>query len=126
MKTFSLIEIGAVKGKQKFYKLIKDGFCEFDNFESTALINYNSEIKRMYSLMNKVAELQSLPLTMFRDITPKKENVKEYEIKTKHLRVYLFHENNTGKIVAVGGFKNTQKGDIKHFREIKKTYLKLK
>lgn len=123
MKEFSLIVIDAVKGKQKFYKLVKDGVCQFDEFESKARINYDSEMTKVFAIMDKVADLQSLPNKMFRDITPGKEQNKEYEIKTKHLRVYLFHEKLTGKVISVGGYKTTQQSDIKHFREIKKEYF---
>jgi len=42
--------------------------------------------------MHEIADLKTLPQNKFRDITPPKDNTKEYEIKTKHLRVYRFHE----------------------------------
>jgi len=45
--------------------------------------------------------------------------LKEYEIKTHHLRVYAIHEAGTGKIIICGGYKNTQKNNIRHFREVK-------
>ncbi|NLO02338.1 MAG: hypothetical protein GX126_08490 [Bacteroidales bacterium] len=76
--------------------------------------------------MHEIAELKSLPKNKFRDITPKKDNIKEYEIKTKHLRVYLFHEKNTGRVIVCGGKKGTPQSNIKHFRNIKKEYLKQK
>jgi len=61
--------------------------------------------------------------TKFRDITPKNASNKEYEIKTHHLRVYLFHDKNIGRVIVCGGKKGTQKADIKHFRNIKKEYF---
>lgn len=68
--------------------------------------------------MNLIAELKTLPKTKFRDITPANESVKEYEFKSAHLRVYVFHIEHTGKIVAYGGFKNAQKKDIVKFRSL--------
>lgn len=73
--------------------------------------------------MDLVANLQSLPETKFKDITPAKETVKEYEFKSKNLRAYAFHIKKTGKIVAYWGFKNSQKKDIVKFQSIKKQYL---
>lgn len=72
--------------------------------------------------MDYVARLQSLSSTQFKEITPKKEQVKEYEFKSGKLRVYLF-KTLDGKIIVSGGFKNTQKQDIEHFRQIKQMYL---
>ncbi len=70
-----------------------------------------------------MADLKTIPVTKFRDITPKKDNIKEYEIKTHHLRVYIFHEKIKGRIIVCCGKKGTQKEDIKHFRRIKKEYF---
>jgi hypothetical protein len=60
MSNFALKEIKDVKGKQKFYKLLKDNVCEFDIFESEASLNYDSEVNRIYALMNKAARLETL------------------------------------------------------------------
>ena len=46
-----------------------------------------------------------MPETIFKDITPRIENNKEYEFKTDNLRVYLFHEKNTRHIIGCGGKK---------------------
>lgn len=73
-----------------------------------------------------IADCKSLPQTKFKDITPKNGKNKEYEIKTHHLRVYLFHEKNTGRVIVCGGKKGSQNSDIKHFRKIKKEYFKQK
>ena len=70
-----------------------------------------------------VANLKMLPKEKMRDLTPKNEFVKEYEIKTKHLRIYFIHQKQKGKIIILGGFKNMQPKDIERFRVIKKQYL---
>ncbi|MCX6146165.1 MAG: hypothetical protein NTW25_02810 [Candidatus Kapabacteria bacterium] len=123
MIKFTLIEIEAIKGKQKFFKLFKNEKCDFDTFEKDVRINFNSEMNKIYALMDRVANLESLPQSMFKDITPFKDKTKEYEIKTHHLRVYLIQEAKTGKIIVTGGYKNSQKIDINHFRELKRQYL---
>ncbi len=124
MHTFALEKIKSVKGKQSFFKLIKHNKCYFDDFEADIKQtgNYQSELISLYVFMEYLAEGQSLPKTKFRDITPKKEVVKEYELKTKHLRLYLIKQQN-GKVVVLGGQKNEQKKDLHQFRAIKKQFL---
>jgi hypothetical protein len=126
MPIFALKPIESIKGKQKFYKLFKDDQCEFDKFckELGKDNTYKSELNTLYSYMNYISNLASLPNTKFKPISKgKNEQFREYELKSKNLRIYLFHEENTGKIVVFGGTKNTQESDIKHFRKIKEEYI---
>jgi len=126
MSKFSLISIDAIKGKIKFFKLVKDGKCEFDEFETEARKNFSNELFKIFAYMDRVSNLMSMSSDKFRDITQKREKVKEYEFKTRHLRVYVIKEEQSGNIIICGGYKNTQERDIKHFRELKKEYLKSK
>ena len=64
----------------------------------------------------------TLPKTKFRDVTPKGEKIKEYEFKSKHLRIYAIQKTN-GKIVILGGYKNNQDKDFLRFRSLKKQLL---
>jgi hypothetical protein len=71
-----------------------------------------------------VANNKLLPKTRFRDITlSKKEMIKEYEFKSRNLRVYAI-KSPGGKIILLGGYKSNQKKDIKKFRNIKAEYIK--
>ena len=128
MYTFALHEITEIKGKLKFFKLLVNGSCEFEEFEKEIINQGNliTELTTLITRMHEIADLKTLPKNKFRDITLKNDNIKEYEIKTKHLRVYLFHEKNTGRVIVCGGKKGTQQSEIKHFRNIKKEYLKQK
>jgi len=125
MSIFALRKIEAVKGKQQFYELLVDGVSNYKQFSDSIKDNsqYCSEMRTILAYMNFVAELKMLPKTKFRDITPAKDNVKEYEFKSDHLRVYAFHIEKTGKVVALWGFKNNQDEDIKKFRSIKKRFI---
>lgn len=125
MHTFALKKIEAVVGKQQFFELVIDSESQYKKFSEEIENNpqYFSEHKTILAYMNLVANLNMLPKTKFRDITPAKEKVKEYEFKSDHLRVYTFHLEKTGKIVAYWGYKNTQEGDIKKFRSIKHRFL---
>jgi hypothetical protein len=88
--------------------------------------NLLSELRTIETRLHELSDCKSLPVKKFRDITPKNANNKEYEIKTHHLRVYLFHEKNTGRIIVSGGKKGSQTADIKHFRKVKNEYFKQK
>lgn len=125
MSIFTLKKIEAVAGKQEFFELLIDGKSQYEEFhlEISEQTTYVSELKTILSYMSFVAELRMLPQSKFRDITPSNDNVKEYEFKSKHLRVYTFHLEKTGKVVAFWGYKNTQKEDIIKFRSLKKQYI---
>lgn len=125
MPVFALKKIEAIVGVQEFFEILIDGNSQFDDFYNKVKTNkqYVSEIKTILSIMDLVANLVFLPQNKVKNITPEKEAVKEYEFKSKNLRVYAFHLENTGKIVAYWGFKNNQKSDIKHFRSIKKMFI---
>jgi hypothetical protein len=131
MPSFALSEIEAVQGQHKFYQLVLDGEPVFDTFcqkiksEGSLVL----ELDRILAIMNQVAEMkQPLPKTVFRKLQGKRgsDKVKEYEVKSSNLRVYLFHKEGTGKVVALGGKKNTQKSDIRYFRSLKKEYFEAK
>ncbi|WP_379965813.1 hypothetical protein [Epilithonimonas sp. UC225_85] len=126
MCKFEINEFEAVQGKQKFFDLKIDGLSQYNEFKEIIERDYQSmktEMLTMFSYMNLVSNLHTLPRTKFNEITPQKETIKEYELKSKHLRIYFFHYENTGKIITVWGFKNNQKEDILKFRRIKKEFI---
>lgn len=126
MSIFALEEISEVTGKIKFFKLLNDKVCEFDGFWNEIINEGNliSELNTIQTRMQLVSDMKSMPKEKFKDITPNGDSIKEYEIKTPNLRVYLFHEHLKGRIVVCGGKKGSQSSDIKHFRNIKKQYFK--
>lgn len=124
MFKFALEKIKAIKGKQTFYDLKVNGVGQFETFSNEIEEQYKSELVTLNARMDLVANLNRLPKEKFRDITPKKETVKEYEFKTKHLRLYAIHIEKKGKVIVLCGFKNTQKTDIPSFRSLKSQFLK--
>jgi putative component of toxin-antitoxin plasmid stabilization module len=124
MSKFALETIDSISGKQVFEKLIIDETCQFDEFEKRIVKNpkYKSELASLYLYMEEVAKGNSLPKRKFKDITPDKETVKEYEFKSNNLRIYAIKKEN-GKIIILAGTKNKQNKDIRKFRGIKKRYL---
>lgn len=126
MSIFALKELKDYSGKLKIFKLLIDDVSAFDEFcnEIKKEGNLSSELRTIMARLTEIADLKSLPKEKFKDITPAKEPNKEYEIKTKHLRVYLFHDKKTGRVIVSGGKKTSQKSDIKKFRNTKKEYFK--
>lgn len=125
MSNFALNQIKEIVGKLKIFKLVINECCEYDEFEKQIKAEASSsrELVTIQTRLHDVAECKLLPKEKFRDITPKNETVKEYEIKTKHLRVYLFHEEKTGRVIVCGGKKTSQQKDMSHFRRVKKEYI---
>jgi hypothetical protein len=125
MSIFALKKIETIIGKQEFFEIIIDGKSQYKEFCNRIKDNqqYNSELKTILSYMDLAANLVRLPAKKFKNITPQKELIKEYEFKSKNLRAYVFHLEKSGTIVAYWGFKNSQKRDIVKFQSIKKQYL---
>lgn len=124
MSIFALKRIEAIDSKQTVDKLIVNNNCQFDEFEENLLKTkkYQNEIGMIYTYLEYISNGQTLPAKHFKDITPDKEKIKEYEFKTKHLRIYAIKKKN-GKIILLGGYKNKQAKDINKFRAIKKQYI---
>lgn len=125
MFTFALRKIDAVVGIQRFDKLTIDGFCPFDEFEATFKNQFSSEIASIYHHMNDVANLKALPYTKFHFYDDGKDGVREFEFKSKHLRVYGITQLG-GKIIILGGSKANQKKEQNEFRRLKRLYLDFK
>lgn len=127
MPIFALRKIEAIKGKQEFDKLVVDGKCPFDEFENSLGAQYKAELAGIYNYMQNVADLKPVPEAKyhFYDKNKKqrgKDGVREFEFKSKHLRVYGITKKN-GKIVIYGGTKANQVHDSAEFRRIKNLYI---
>jgi putative component of toxin-antitoxin plasmid stabilization module len=126
MPIFTLRSIDAVRAKQELDELMLDDVGQLEAFREELAEKherYLSELGTLLIYMEYAANGQTLPATKFKDVTPDGESVKEYEFKSKHLRVYAIKKPN-GKIIVLGGLKTTQKADFKRFRSLKKQYLK--
>lgn len=123
MAEYSLKAMDAVIGKQSFDMLVRDGICLFEEFENNVQAQYKGEVATLYALMNDVANLKTLPKTKFHPYNKGDADVREFEFKTKHLRVYAI-EKPGGKIVVIGGTKANQKKDEATFRKYKDQYIK--
>lgn len=68
------------------------------------------------------SNLIRVPKKKFRLIEGYKLNCKFYEAKSDIIRIYLFHEEKTGRVIVTGGKKDNQKKDIKSVVKIIKDY----
>jgi hypothetical protein len=120
---FGLRQINAIKSKQhKFYDLSINGIFQFAAFEQDLEVKYKAELNTLLSIMDHCSNGGTLPKEKMRDITPDKEQVKEYEFKSRNLRIYAIHQPGS-KVIIFCGYKNAQKSDIRQFRGLKKIYL---
>ena len=125
MSTFTLRKVEVVKAKQELDELVIDGIGQLEVFEQLIAETdkrFLTEFRTLLSYMEYAANGNSLPDTKFKDVTPAGTVHKEYEFKSKHLRIYTIKQAN-GRIIVLGGFKTTQKADFKRFRSLKEQYL---
>lgn len=124
MRTFASEIFEGVRGKQVFEKLFVNGICLIDEFEKEVIERdqYVAEYKTLVTYMEFFANGKTLPEKKFREIKSGKLSVKQYEFKSKNLRVYVFGIFG-GKMVVLGGYKNNQKADIRKFNSIVKEYF---
>lgn len=123
MSIFELKHVESVVGKQSFYLLLIDGFSPAEIFMRHVRENgqYEVELDGIFQCMDRVANLQRLPSTKFRAF--KEGKTKSFELKSKHLRFYGIHQNGTGKVIIIGGFKKTQAADLKKLKLIRTRYI---
>lgn len=125
MKKYSLISSDYVgTTKIEVLELCKNNVSLFESFVE--------EIKNDGNLINSFAgalrvienssNLISMPKNKFRLIEGHNLKCKFYEAKYGLIRIYLFHEDKTGRIIVAGGLKNAQEKDIKKVWNIIKEY----
>ena len=73
-------------------------------------------------IIEETSNLNRYPKTKFREIQGHKLKCKVFEAKSGQIRLYLFHEENTGRIIITGGLKGNQKKDIKSILKTIKEY----
>lgn len=93
-----------------------------DEYENSLQKSYQKSFLGIISIMNRVANLQPVADTKFKDVTPKGELIKEFEFKYQDLRVLAIKIQN-GKLVMLCGYKNQQDKNFSRFRSLKKQYL---
>jgi hypothetical protein len=127
MTKFAFKKVEEINCYQDIVKLEIDGSCYFDQFQEEiyrSKSQYISELGMVLQYIERDGNGKRVA-DKKKDITPGKARIKEYEYRTKHLRVYAIRQKD-GKIIILGGYKNKQKRDIRKFRKIKKQLIDLK
>lgn len=127
MANFALREITTICGVYyKTYQLVVNGVGAYDEFlKEFNNPQYESEIFRFIRLLESCNNGQRTPPSFYKDVTPKGERTKEYEYRTKNLRIYAI-QGDDGRIIIIGGQKNNQEKDFRRFRSLKQQYLDTK
>jgi len=123
--TFAIEHIEEFETNQSVNKLIRNGKCFFDQFIEEIRNDNNlfPELGDLYAIIVDVANNKLLPQTRYKKIyVNKKLKYHPYEAKSKHLRLYMFHEKGTGQIIVFGGKKTNQKTDIERLERLIKEY----
>lgn len=126
MKKYSITLSSNIPNATKIdvYELCKNGKSLLSDFIEKVENDGNlwSNIASVIRIIEDTANLNRRPKTKFRLIEGHKLKCKIYEAKAGIVRIYLFHEENTGRVIVTGGYKDNQVKDIKSILNIIKDY----
>ena len=110
--------------KISVYELQKNEASLFEEFvdEIEKDGNLFDKLAGAIRIIEETSNLNRYPKTKFREIQGHKLNCKIYEAKSGIIRIYIFHEEKTGRIIITGGLKNNQPKDIKSILKTIKEY----
>lgn len=126
MKKYSLTLSSHIPSNTKIdvFELCKNGKSIFEGFfnqienEGNLISNLAAAIR----IVEDTANLKMRPQKQFRVLQGLSINCKVFEAKSGGIRVYLFHEEKTGRVIVMGGNKGSQDEDIKKVEKIIKEY----
>lgn len=106
------------------YELKKNGSSLFGKFaeEIETQGNLFDNLAGAIRIIEETSNLRRYPKTKFRELKGHNLKCKVYEAKFKSIRIYLFHQEKTGRIIITGGLKDNQKQDIKFILKTIKEY----
>jgi hypothetical protein len=123
MAKFATIALQGIRAREKVEQLVVDDIAQLDQFEKQLVgTTYEGEYKVLLRYIEHLANGNRLPEKKFRLLKGVTDGIPEFELKSKHLRIYGM-QLPSRKLVLYGGFKNTQDHDITQFRSLKKRYL---
>lgn len=129
MITFAVENIPEFVTRQKVNKLIRNGKCLVDDFkdEISKDANISPELDELVATIEDVANGKMVPKNQYRKLNlSTKLKYTAFEVKSKHLRLYLINEKETGQIHILGGKKGEQDEDIERVVRIIKEYTEFK
>ncbi len=128
MPNFTIKPIPNVPVTNSIGKLVRNGKVLIDEFitEIKSDKNLEPELGDLFAHFRTKANGGRLPEKRFRDLSKywKKSPYQFYEVKTKHLRMYVLVDG--GHFITIGGKKGDQDEDIKRVVQIVKDYAEFK
>lgn len=111
--------------KISVYELCKNKQNIFQSFFEAVEKDGNllNQIAGALRIVEDTSNLNRRPKSKFRLIEGHNLKCKIYEAKSGIIRIYLFHEENTGRVIVTGGLKDNQDKDIKSILRTIKEYL---
>lgn len=110
--------------KIRVYELCENGKSLFEKYFNQAQKDKKrfGELTACLRIIESACNLKRHPKKKFREIKGHSLECKVYEAKSGLARVYLFHEEKTGRIIITGESKKTQRKDIAKIKKIIKAY----
>ena len=121
MPKFVFEKIKILSGdKHKVLQLSIDGVNQLDEFENELRgTAYLSQYKTLMRWIDYYSNSGIIPGEKLKELTKdKKEKIKEFEFRTKDLRLYAV-QGDSSKIIILCGYKSNQAKDINKFRALK-------
>ena len=123
--------IQSVSINTSIYYLLINGKNLYEEFhiKNSSKKEYKNQFGRIQNILMTIGknEIEKLPKTKFKQLKRNKGDSKiDYEIRTSDFRVYLFKDDDIGKIIVLGGFKKNQTKDLKKLRSLKTEYFNQK
>ncbi len=102
-------------------KLLRNKKCMMAKLENS--IQKDSLLKHewpvLMALLSDISNRLTLPVTRCRKLRLRTcPGLSAFELKSKHLRLYVMREDYTGIIMTIGGRKTEQKSDIQSLQKI--------
>lgn len=129
MNIFAKTFLDEFSTPQRIFKLVRNNKCLIDSFltEIKKDKNLEPELGELYAIIADAADGSLLPPSRYKPLKIAKNlKYQPYEAKTYHLRIYLFHERESGMIIIIGGKKTEQRQDLKRVEQIIKEYTLFK
>ncbi len=130
MAIFELEWIEVPNCVEPFFKLFINGKSPLDEFweKMEKSGNLQKDLDKLQTFMVLLSQGQRLPADKFKELQgrSKKDIYKDFETKAGRLRVYLFEDVTTGKIIVLGDLKKDEKRQrlkIEEMRAIKLEYF---
>lgn len=125
MPTFAvkLLPEMPINAQVVFYQLIIDDKCPSDDFfrkiENEG--SYAQEYKKLRTILDFLAQGVRLPTSQYKELKhkPKGDTIRDFEIRAKRLRLYLFEHPVSGRVIVLGSYKSSSKEESKNITQMR-------